>query len=283
MFLNYFSVSPFLDKSAIEHMIAIACSYLEEFIRFMLFSVKKILLLYCVSLCLTSFVQAEPLIVGFPDNLPLVTKSLNGEAAGMTVDQMKLVLDRVGLDYTIKIYPLAELKKKFRGGEIDIIMTRKRSDLPKLARFQIEVGKTSFITSRHNLYSFNGQPTTSLTDIKGKTLVTVQGATFPDEVNEFIDDPKNKIIKKSSPNWTIAVQELLAGRGDCLIMLPYHFDLLMEQNPDLKQKAATGILAFAEITRIPIHLGVSKRVSDAENLIDRLDHAIEQLKEEGAL
>lgn len=72
----------------------------------MLFSVKTLLLLYCVSLCLTSLVQAEPLIVGFPDNPPLVTKSLNGEAAGITVDQIKLVLDRVGLDYTIKIYEI---------------------------------------------------------------------------------------------------------------------------------------------------------------------------------
>jgi hypothetical protein len=57
----------------------------------------------------------------------------------------------------------------------------------------------------------------------------------------------------------------------------------MEQNPDLKQKAAIGKLAFAEIIRIPIYHGDSKSADDAENLIDRLDHAIEQLRAEGTL
>ncbi len=196
---------------------------------------------------------------------------------------MKLVLDRAGLEYKLEIYPLEELRKNFSRGKIDVTMTRGRSALPVLARLKIEFGKNPFVTTRYNLYSFKGLPTTSLADIEGKTLITVQGAPPPDEIKEFMDDPENDIITMASPDWNRAVQNLFAGRGDYLIMLPYLFDLLVEQNPDLKQKAATGKLAFAEILRIPIYLGVSKSVDDAENLVDRLDHAIEELKAEGAL
>jgi ABC-type amino acid transport substrate-binding protein len=232
---------------------------------------------------LISLVQAEPLIVGFPANPPLVAKSPNGEAEGRTVNQMKLVLDRAGLDYKLEVYPLTELRRNFSRGDVDVIMTRGPSALPRLARFKIEFGKNPFVTTRYYLYSFKGLQVTSLTDIKGKMLITVQGAPPPDEIKEFIEDPDNKVIKIASPNWTVAVQNLFAGRGDYLIMLPLHFDLLVEQNPDLKQKAAAGKLAFAEIVRIPIYLGISKKVDDAENLVDRLDHAIEELKAEGAL
>ena len=264
-------------------MITTACSYLGEIMKFMLFSVKIIVMMCFVSLSLTPLVQAEPLIVGLPDNPPLVTKSPNGEVTGRTVNQMKLVLDRAGLDYKVEIYPLAELRKNFGKGKVHIAMTRERSALPRLARLKIEFGKNPFVTTRYNLYSFKGLPTTSLTDVKGRTLITVQSAPPPDEIKEFMDDPKNNIITNASPDWNRAVHDLFAGRGDYLIMLPYHFDLLMEQNPDLKQKAATGKLAFAEIIRIPIYLGVSKSIDDAENLIDRLDHAIEQLRAEGTL
>ena len=45
-------------------MIATACSYLGEIMKFMLFSVKIIVMMCSVSLSLTSLVQAEPLIVG---------------------------------------------------------------------------------------------------------------------------------------------------------------------------------------------------------------------------
>jgi ABC-type amino acid transport substrate-binding protein len=266
-------------------MITAACSYLGEIMRFMLFSVKIIVMMCSMSLSLTSLVHAEPLIVGLPDNPPFVTKTPNGEVTGRTVNQMKLVLDRAGINYKVEIYPLAELTKNFGKGKVHITMTRGRSDLPILARLKIEFGKNPFVTMRYNLYSFKGLPTTSLADVKGKKLITVQGAPPPDKIKEFMDDPKNKIITNASPDWNSAVQDLFAGRGDYLIMLPYHFDLLMEQNPDLKQKAkaATGKLAFAEIIRIPIFLGISKSVDDAENLIDRLDHAIEQLRAEGTL
>jgi len=135
-------------------MITAACSYLGEIMKFMLFSVKIIVMMCSMSLSLTSLVHAEPLIVGLPDNPPLVTKSLNGEVTGRTVNQMKLVLDRAGINYKVEIYPLAELRKNFGKGKVHIAMTRERSALPSLARLKIEFGKNPFVTTRYNLYSF---------------------------------------------------------------------------------------------------------------------------------
>ena len=250
----------------------------------MIASVTKTLILFCLFPVLICSVNAAPrIVVGLVDSPPIFEIGPNGEPSGTGVASIKLILDRTGLDYLIKIYPAARLRKVFGDGDVHITITRDPSNMPFLVRLRILFSKYPVGNSFYNLYSINGRPTNSLEDIQGKKLLQVLGFALPNDIQEFIDDPDNQITTDQSPSVLSVVRKLLAGRGDYLIMSAKQFEQLLGKNEGLKQKLASAQLASVSIKKNTTHLGVNKKVADAEDLMERIDQAMEQLKAEGKL
>lgn len=246
--------------------------------------IKRMISLILVSLLFTFSVYARPLIVGLKESPPQINKEKDGKATGPTVERLRMIFDKAALAVEIKTYPVKRLKKYMRSGKVDMGLAPEASKLPFFARFKVSVSKNPFTIGQTMLYSFSGLPTTSLTDIKGKTLIFVATQQkIRGDTGEFVYNSENRVsLEKSSPPDT-AVRKLFAGRGDYLLIGKGAFEEILKVDPKLNEQAAGGKLAFVELEKRPIHIGINKSVDDYEQVLKRVDKAIEQLRAEGKL
>jgi ABC-type amino acid transport substrate-binding protein len=246
--------------------------------------IKRMISLIFVSLLFTVSLSAKPLIVGLKESPPQIINGADGKATGPTVERMRMVYDKADLEVEIKIYPVKRLRKYMRSGKIDMGLALEASKLPFFARFKVSVSKNPFTIGQTMLYSVSGLPTTSFKDIKGKKLIFVaKQEKIRGDIGEFIYDSENRVLLEKSSTPDTAVKKLFAGRGDYLLIGKGAFEAILKVDPKLKEQAASGMLAFVELEKRPIHIGINKGVDDYEQVIGRVDKAIEQLRAEGKL
>lgn len=170
--------------------------------------IKVILFL---SVLLSGFVHSEKWLVAGDVSFPPYVYEENGQVKGIHADIVRVVLDRLKVDYEIKTYPWKRVISMTDNNKITLSL----SWVEKRERFQkylmvgpLQYGRTVFMVKNDSGIEFN-----TLKDLSNYKIGTISGYSYTKEFEEadFLDKHPATI-----DNATL-ISKLLKGRVDVII------------------------------------------------------------------
>lgn len=225
--------------------------------------------------CLGQDAGSASLEVGLLDFPPYYVLGRNEEVkGGLFVDMLVKILDRAGLEYSFAGYPPKRLYSNVGKGITHIWMGT-------LGVEEYE-GKTLVspqIMAEINLHVFSMDKVAplpkNLEELKGKSVITIFGYNYGGVI-KFLEDPSNKIILEPAKTHESAFMMLQMGRAG--FVLDY-----LEPAGEALSKLALPDLRHAPIKVLPLYIHVSKTLPDAQQIMDKIMKAHDDLKKEGKL
>lgn len=225
--------------------------------------------------CMGQSVSSGPLEVGMLDFPPYYVLGKNEEVkGGLFVDMLAKILDRAGLEYSFVGYPPKRLYSNVSKGITHIWMGT-------LGVEEYE-GKTLVSPKKMadiNLHIFSMDKTMPLPknieELKGKSVITIFGYNYGGVI-KFLEDPANKIVPEPAKTHEAAFMMLKMDRAG--FVLDY-----IEPAGEALSKLNLPELRHAPIKVLPIYIHVSKALPDAQQIMDKIMKAHDDLKKEGKL
>lgn len=233
-----------------------------------------IVLLLAMSLFLSVITtSAQEMRIGVLNFQPFYVVEDGNEPYGLFIDYLKAALIKCNLPYSIKGYPPKRLYKYLTEGEADIFLGVK--GVPELeGNVLYSNEKITEIDLR--VYSRPGTaPIKSKEELKGKRILTIRGYSYGGFI-KYLENPENKITSDMTNGHELAFKKLQAQRADYLL------DYSAPAETALKSVIIPGIENHS-ISLLDIVLIVSKKTPDAQGLLNRLEQAFRELKQDGTL
>ncbi len=170
--------------------------------------VKATLLL---TLAFTGLVHAENWLVAGDASFPPYVYEENGQVKGIHADIVRVILDRLKVNYEIKTYPWKRVISMTDNNKITLSLSwvEKRERFKKyLMVGPIQYGRTVFMVRKNSNIQFN-----ELKDLSTYKIGTISGYAYPKEFEEA--DFLNK-HPATVDNATL-ISKLLKGRVDIII------------------------------------------------------------------
>lgn len=237
---------------------------------YIIVSVLSIYLFLSVS---TIYSQESEIRIGVLNFQPFYVFEKNQEPSGIFIDYLKAALNRCNLSYSIKGYPPKRLYKYLAEGEADIFLGVK--GVPEL---EGNVLYSNDKITQIDLRVYSRQDITPIInkeDFKGKSILTIRGYSYGGFI-KYLEDPANKIVTDMTNSHELAFKKLQAKRADYLL------DYSAPSNKALKAVGITSIDSHS-ILLLDIVLIVSKKTPNAQNLLNKMEQAFKDLKEEGKI
>lgn len=237
---------------------------------YIIVSVLSIYLFLSVS---TIYSQEPEVKIGVLSFQPFYILEEGQEPSGIFIDYLKAALNRCNLSYSIKGYPPKRLYKYLAEGEADIFLGVK--GVPEL---EGNVLYSNEKITQIDLRVYSRQdiiPIINKEDFKGKRVLTIRGYSYGGFI-KYLEDPVNKIVADMTNSHELAFKKLQAKRADYLL------DYSAPSNKALKAVGITSIDSHS-ILLLDIVLIVSKKTPNAQNLLNKMEQAFKDLKEEGKI
>jgi polar amino acid transport system substrate-binding protein len=241
---------------------------------------RSLILVLVLAASGTAGLHAETLVVYGDDNyLPVIHHGASGKPAGVLVDILRKVSARTGDTYDIQLYPWKrayELARRGSGALVGVSLTAERSDIFDFSD-PIYNDDIQIVVRKGREFKFD-----QISDLKGKTLGGVIGASYGDLVDSAIQDGLFKVDRDVGQ--TGRLRKLLAGRMDGAIIGngTAGYEALLRSEPDLlAQRNRLGILK-TPLARDPLYLAAPKSMQK-KNVIERFNKALHELQKSGAL
>ncbi|WP_156906765.1 substrate-binding periplasmic protein [Desulforegula conservatrix] len=233
------------------------------------------LLIFFFVACMEQSAISEPLEIGMLDFPPYYILGKNEEVkGGLLVDMLVKIFDRAGIEYTLAGYPPKRLYSNVGKGITHIW-------LGTLGVSEYE-GKTIVSPKKMaeiNLHVFSMNKSIplpkSLNELKGKSVITIFGYNYGGVI-KFLEDPANNIVLEPAKTHESAFMMLKMERAG--FVLDY-----IEPAGEALSKLKLSDLSHAPITELPLYIHIAKTLPDAQQIMDRLMNAYEELKKEGKL
>ncbi|MBU1171237.1 MAG: transporter substrate-binding domain-containing protein [Proteobacteria bacterium] len=226
--------------------------------------------LFIVSMTVSVSFGTQIYQVGVLDFPPFFIVKNDNEVGGTLADLLRRILDKAGLNYEIHGYPPKRSFKNLKDGVTHITIGIKA--VPGYEGHvlygdsvidQIEI----CLYCRENYPLLNSQD-----DMKGKKIITIRGYGYGG-MAAFLTDPMNNITLDQTDSHELALKTLLIGRGD------YALDYKRPAEETIKTYSMSG-LKYSVMKKLKIHLIVSKKTPDAENVLKKLEEAYNTLQNE---
>ncbi|HLA36533.1 MAG TPA: transporter substrate-binding domain-containing protein [Rhodocyclaceae bacterium] len=219
--------------------------------------------------------SAAPLEVGmlnFPPYYLLENESK--PVGGYWFDFLKVLMARAGVDYAFKGYPPKRLYQNVAEGTTSIWMGVK--DVPDYAG-KVLVSPKQISEINMELYAMGASAAIpkSIDELKGKSLITIRGYSYGGMVTA-LNDPKNGIKIEVANTHEAAFQMLQAGRGEYLL------DYIEPASETLAKLSFPPVSKYS-IKVLPIYIMVSKSLPNAQDLMDKLMKAHDEIGKENKL
>lgn len=225
--------------------------------------------------CVVDTAHSEPLEIGLLDLPPYYVLGKNDEVkGGLFVDMLTKVFDRAGIEYIFAGYPPKRLYSNVGKGTTQIWMGT--LGVEEYEGKTLVSPKIMAVISLHVFSMDKRTPLpSSIEELKGKSIITIFGYNYGGII-KFLEDPANKIVLESARTHESAFMMLNLNRAE--FVLDY-----IEPASEALSKYKLQDLAHAPITVLPLYIHVSKTLPDAQQIMDKIMKAHDDLKKEGKL
>ncbi len=226
--------------------------------------------LWLLLMCWGPFCQAQTLHMAADNWAPMTGQGLQQE--GFSVDLARQVFHELGYDLTLEFMPWDQIMKLRGSGDYQVIpavwYTPQRSEHLHFSQ-AYDSSKLVFISRQSDSFQYAGPQS-----LKGKTLGFVKSYAYPEHI---LQAQGIKIVYASDAKE--ALQMLASGRlhltlGDYMVM---KFEATRHVHPAHK--------LFYDIQHpladIPLHMAVSRRLSNHDELVEGINRVLKIFKEDG--
>lgn len=241
---------------------------------------RSLVLALALAACGGSGLRAETLVVYGDDNyLPVIHLDAAGKPAGVLVDILRKVSARNGDTYDIQLFPWKrayELARRGGGAVVGVSLTAERSDLFDFSD-PIYNDDIQIIVRSGHVFPFE-----TISDLRGKTLGGVIGASYGDLVDNAIQDGLFKVDRDVGQAGRL--RKLLLGRIDGAIIGNglAGFEAVLQSEPELLAQRNQLVILKTPLARDPLYLAVAKSMNQRD-VIERFNKALRELQRSGAL
>ncbi len=201
---------------------------------------------------------------------PYYSTGKDGKAEGLVIDILNNVMKKAGYDWEAVSYPVKRMTSMLISGEIHLWVGL--STLPEFQGAAL-IGSTEIGKVILNAYHIGDKPPIiKKEDLAGKSLIILSGYSYGGWLS-YIKDPANKITYYEPNSHESAFSMLSLGRADYLLDYdtPAKRILKTMNIPNLKVN---------EISSFTLKFVVSQKAPDAQNMLNRLEKAYQELLEE---
>ena len=229
------------------------------------------------SLCLSGLSHAEVLVVFGDDNYPPVIYAKNGQATGVLADILRKVSARSGDTYDLQLFPWKRAYEQARlgnGAVVGISMTAERRAIFDFSEPLYNDDIQIVMLKEHPF------PFSQLSDLKGKTLGGVLGASYGDVVDRAIHD--GLFTVDHDIGQTGRLRKLLARRIDAALIGNGNagYETVLQSDPELQAQRSRLIVVKPPLAHDPLYLAVAKRMNKSA-VIKRFNTALRELQVAG--
>jgi len=208
----------------------------------------------------------------YPDQSVWTTRlDLRGEPVNPLLELATTLLGRAGLSWHGRAYPAARMFERLREGSEQVSMLVAS---PALAACCLLSRKPVAAVELRVYRKAGTPPVHRREDLTGKTVITIRGYSYGGLL-DFIEAPGNRVVHSATARHDSAFAMLAAGRGDYLVEYPGPAAEVLADHP-------VAGLAFDVLSRLDVHLVLSRRYPDAPAVMERLEAIAETLAAEGA-
>lgn len=229
-------------------------------------------------LALGGTAHAETLLVYGDDSYPPVIYSANGKPTGILVDMLRKVSARTGDTYEVRLFPWKRAYEHARAGHAAVVGVSKTTE--RLAQFDfsdaIYFDDIQIVVKKGREFPF-----TELSDLQGKTVGGVLGASYGDVVDAAIKDGLFKVDQDTGQKGRL--HKVLLDRVDAAFIGngTEGFDMVVRSDPELQARRAELVVLGTPLTRDPLHLAAAKSMGK-KALIERFNIALREVQKAAA-
>lgn len=239
---------------------------------------KRTVALFAAAGCLAC-AHAETLVVLGDDAYAPVVFAKEGKPAGILVQILERAQALTGDRYDIRLSPWKrayELAARGEGGVVGVSFNQDRAKVFDFSKPFYD-DDIQIVTLADKTFGY-----TQLTDLKGKTIGGVNGASYGEEVDSAI--AKGLISVERDVGQAGRLRKLLAGRLDAALIGNGSAGLesVIAADAELKANRNRFIALPKPLTKDPLHLAFAKSM-DKSAAIARFDAAIEKMRKSGEL
>ncbi|MEO2279879.1 substrate-binding periplasmic protein [Pseudoalteromonas pernae] len=237
---------------------------------------KGLSLLILIVVLLTTLpckaLESKTINLGFPENFPpFFFVNDDGSHGGISYDIVMQLLNSLGYEVTTIQYDnMQSLLVDMEMGSLDIAVhltaTKSRSEIAFFTKTPHIYETQNFIVRADAPIQYSGQ----LLQIASKRIGAINGWTH----GEDFDNAKflNKVFVNDSVQ---QMKGLMSGRYDVAVNNPLFFFDIAEH----MQIAKAFKVLQPEIANLPVNIAISKKTTEAQQLVKTLDKAVQQFIE----
>ena len=218
--------------------------------------------------------QAETLLVYGDDGYPPVIYSASDKPTGFLVDILRKVSAITGDTYEVRLFPWKRAYEHARAGQAAVVGVSKTAE--RLTQFDfsdaIYFDDIQIIVKRGREFAY-----TQLSDLKGKTVGGVLGASYGDVVDAAIKDGLFRMEQDTGQKGRL--HKVLLDRVDAAFIGngTEGFDMVVRSDPELQARRAELVVLNTPLTRDPLYLAVAKSMGK-KALIERFNLALREVQ-----
>ena len=199
--------------------------------------------------------RAETLLIYGDDSYPPVIYSDSGKPTGILVDILRKVSARTGDTYEVRLFPWKRAYEHARAGHAAVVGVSKTAE--RMSQFDfsdaIYFDDIQIVVKKGHEFPFS-----QLSDLKGKTVGGVLGASYGDVVDAAIKDGLFKMDQDTGQKGRL--HKVLLDRVDAAFIGNgmEGFDMVVRSDPDLQARRGELVVLNTPLTRDPLHLAAAK-------------------------
>lgn len=242
--------------------------------------ISKIFFIVSFILLLLSGIQntsalSQTLRIGYVEFPPMTYTDQNGEPAGLLMESAIKTIEKAGFDWEAVSLPANRIGSLMATGQIHVWL-----GLDTLPQFKGNTHVGAAVVEKLTLRAYTiGQkpPIHSLQDLNGKTLLILRGYSYGGWTS-YIKNPANDIryLEFNTHEKAFERLKILSERINDLYLLNYKHpsDIVL-------QKLVLPNIQFNQISSFDMHFVVTKKMVEAEAILERIETAFQQLSASG--
>jgi len=221
---------------------------------------------------------AETLIVFGDDAYAPVIHMKQGQPDGALVRLLKRAESLTGDHYDLRLVPWKrayELARRGEGGLIGVSYTQERAAIFDYSKSMYD-DDIRIVTLKGREFAF-----AELSDLKGKLLGGVRGASYGEAVDKAIAAGLIQVDRDIGQ--VSRLRKVLAGRLDAALVGngPAGFDAVIDSHPELQANRDKFVALVKPLARDPLYLAFPKELGKSAALA-RFNEALDKLRKEPA-
>lgn len=218
--------------------------------------------------------DAETLLVYGDENYAPLIYSTQGYPTGSLVDILRRVSERTGDTYEVRLFPWKRAYEHARAGRAAVVGVSKTAE--RLAEFDfsdpIYFDDIQIVVKKGREFKF-----AQLSDLKGKTVGGVLGASYGETVDAAIKDGLFKMDQDTGQKGRL--RKVLLERVDAAFIGngTKGFDMAVRSDPELQARRRELVVLATPLTHDPLHLAVAKSMGKRA-LLTRFNSALRDVQ-----